>query len=236
MRGRFAFSVIIVSLVFMSFSAKAEERVRTISVMGEASVKIAPDKADLSINLAGSGKTAVQAKEVSDKKLKSLYSLIKQHDIPESLVETLHSSIQPQYDYRDGKQKFREYESQQRVTIEIHNLDSIAKFMDDLVVAGVDRVDSLQYGLKDDAGAKQDALVKALHQAQTKAAALAEVVGSTLGKAHSVAEQGAGYRPPSPVRGMMMKSEAFSAADSAIAPPAGDVEVRQKVQAVFELQ
>lgn len=226
--------LVILSVAFSPF-AKADDDLRTISVKGEATVQSAPDKADLSINLFGSGKTAVAAKQESDKKLKSLYKLVSKYGIESSAVRTTQSSVQPQYDYRDGKRVFREYQSQHRISLEIDKLDVVAELTDELVDAGVDRVDSLQYGLKNDAMVKQEALVKALEQARKKAAALAKVAGAKLGHAVSITEGGASLRPPMPMQRGLMKAEAMMAADSAVAPPAGDVEIYQSIHAVFEL-
>ncbi len=233
----FILSTLLACTMLFSIAAHADDDLRAISVNGEGTVKAAPDKADLAINLMGTGKTAVAAKEVSDKKLKSLYKLARKFGIAESAITTNQSSVQPQYDYRDGKQIFREYQSQHRVSLEIDKLDVVAELTDGLVEAGVDRVESLQFGLKNDAALKQQALVEALKQAKQKATALAAVVDAKLGKAISISESGSSYVPPRPMMrdAMMMKSES-AMADSSVAPPAGDVEIRQTITAVFELE
>ncbi len=227
---------LLVVLSLSAFAAQAgDSDMRLISVKGEATAQSAPNKADLSINLFGSGKTAAKAKEESDDKLRSLYKVIKKYGIDTAAVNTNQSSVQPQYDYKDGKRIFRDYQSQHRVTIEIDKLDAVAEISDELVKAGVDRIESLQYGMKDDAALKQQALVKALIQAKSKAKALAKVAGVELGKVVSISEGGSSYHPPMPLqRNMMMKSMAMDQAES-VAPPAGEVEVRQTINAVFEL-
>ena len=228
---------LLVVLSLSAFAAQADDSdMRLISVRGEATAQSAPNKADLSINLFGSGKTAAKAKEESDDKLRSLYKVIKKYGIENAAVNTNQSSVQPQYDYKDGKRIFRDYQSQHRVTIEIDKLDAVAEISDELVKAGVDRIESLQYGIKDDdAALKQQALVSALIQAKSKAKALAKVAGVELGKVVSISEGGSSHTPPMPLqRNMMMKSMAMDQAES-VAPPAGDVEVRQTINAVFEL-
>lgn len=233
--------------IFFAFPAFSEEvAVRSIIVNGDAEVRKAPDKADVSISIQEENKSLEEARRLTEAQLKSLYRIAKELGIPEKDMKTSYSSVQPVYDYTNGKQVFRAYSVNHQIQITLRKLDQLAVLMEKLLDARIDQIDNVQYGLQDENVSKDEALKKALERAKLKASAMASAYGETLGRVIQINESGVDYQPiPMP---MMRKAFAMEASDSgmvASAPPApplppaaptGEISINATVNVTFALK
>lgn len=240
-------SALAMAILLTPFLVHAEEMVaaRTIVVSGDAEVKKAPDKADINISIQEENKSLDEARRLTEAQLKSLYRITKELGISEKDMKTSYSSVQPVYDYNNGKQTFRAYSVNHQIQITLRKLDQLAVLTEKLLDARIDQIDNVLYGLQDENDSKDEALKKALERAKLKASAMASAYGESLGRVIQINESGVEYQPiPMP---MVRKAFAMEAADSgmiASAPPAppplptptGEISINATVNVTFALK
>jgi uncharacterized protein YggE len=102
-------------------------------------------------------------------------------------------SLYPEYNEprNGGKPTITGYRAENSITIEAGSLDLVGPLIDAAIAAGANRVNSLDYSLRENSKARSDAITKASKDAQTQAQALAAALGLKLGpimRASTVAE------------------------------------------------
>lgn len=231
------FSLALVVLL-MPILAHAEEAVlaRTITVSGDADVKKAPDKADINISIQEENKSLDEARRLTDAQLKSLYRIAKETGIPEKDMQTSYSSVQPVYDYHNGKQTFRAYSVNHQIQVTLNKVDQVGVLTEKLLNARIDNIDNVQYGLQNEDSARDEALKKALTKARAKAQSMASTLGESLGRVMQINESGVSFQPIP----MMMRAkgtqDAVVAMESAASPPTGEIAVNANVTVTFALK
>lgn len=215
---------------------------RTLAVTGYAEAKLPPDQAQLNLNVYTEHKQLAAGKLEQDKKMNQMMQILANNGIAKEKIRTHYAGINPIYDYiQNSKPRFRAYELTNRVEITIDDLSSTGPIVDKLVEAGFDRVENVQFQLKDQTRRREELLSAAVANAKGKAARMAAELGVKLGKPVSVTESGA-FNPP-PV--MMTKGVARAAmmtdgdaAESSMPSytPSGLMEINQTVNATFEVE
>lgn len=213
---------------------------RQMSVTGEAMEKFAPDQAVLPITVQTEDKDLKIAKTKNDEKIRAVLAIAKKYNIAATDMQTSYTSVQPQYNYlpNTNKPQLRGYQASASLQFKLSPLDKVAGFMDEVVKAGVDRVDGIQYTLKDDQKNREDVMLKALVNAASKATKMAATLHVTLGAPLQVSESG-GVNYPQPVPYMARGVMAMAAAPemkSAPDLPSGEIEIRQTVNVTYELK
>lgn len=236
--------IALMGLLLTAPAAQAQEQVfpaRSVTVRGEAEVKRAPDKADISVGIQEQKRDLKEAQKTTDEQLKALYRLAREMGIAEKDLRTDYSSVQPVYNYRqDGTQVFTGYSVNHQVTVTLRSLGKLGDFTQKLLDAKIDQINGITFGLQKEDDARQEALDLALKNARAKAETLAGSAGEAVGKVYSLSEVGVYFEPvPMP----MMRGKAMVAMDAApamdnaaAAPPPGEMSVRADVQATFLLK
>lgn len=211
---------------------------RLISVTGEAEKTYEPDKVDITLALEGSAETLADAKQNHDKMLKGLHKLLERYEVEKRDIKTLSNNIAPRYGYHKENKKriLAGYSATHRVQISFTQLDKIGDLINDITAIGIDQLQQMSFGLKDSSGAEREVMLMAVKDARAKADAVAQTLGISAPKVHSVnVQNGGGYHPRS--MPLMARAEGMSAADSAMAAeiPAGDVKISKTVNAQFEI-
>ncbi len=215
-----------------AFAQQAMTMPRVITVNGEAKRQVVPDEAHVYVNVNAKNAKLAVAKAEHDKKLKALLALAKGFDIEDKHLKTQHSSVQPEYDYVDGKQKFRGYSVNSGVDVTIKKTDIIGDMMEKLAAGGFDET-SMNYTVSDMDKIRDEIITDAIKNARAKAERMAEAAGASIARVYSINEGGVNFpQPPMP----MMAMRAEMAMDKSVAPPAGEQEVNANVTVSYELK
>ncbi len=212
---------------------------RTITVRGDAEVKRAPDKAEISIGIQEQRRNLKEAQKATDEQLKALYSIAKEMGVEQKDMRTEYSSVQPIYNYEEARQVFSGYTVNHQISVTLRDIDKIADFTQKLMDSKIDQINNIMFGLQKEDEARDEALKLALEKARAKAMMLARVSGETLGKVYSINESGVQFQPMpvSMMRGKaMMAMEGAAPAMDMAAPPSGEMTIHADVQATFLLK
>lgn len=213
--------------------------VRSLTVSGEAVANTPPDQAVLPFTVQTEHKDLKTAKQLNDEKIKKLLALAKKYGVDPADMRTNYTNIQPQYDYvQNSKPKLRGYQALASLQFKLSPLEKVAGFMDEAVAAGIDRVDGIQYTLKDDQKLREETMLKALTHASEKAKRMASTLSMELGKPLQINESSTVNYPQPPMPMMMARAAMADGAEMKSAPdlPAGTIEIRQNVTVNYEIK
>jgi uncharacterized protein YggE len=150
--------------------------------------------------------------------------------VPRKDVRTSMLSIQPRYDYHDGRvPTLTGYELANVVEVTIRDLAKLGATVDGALAAGATSMDGLTFRLADLAPAEREARQLAMADARARADVLAAAGGLTIEGVSDIVEGGV-PRPPMPYG----KAERMSmAADVATPIEAGSLEVAVSVTVTY---
>lgn len=211
---------------------------RTISVQGEGTVNVAPDRAVVRFGIVSQAETAEAARSQNADAAARAMNAVRDLGIPDDRIRMEALQLQPrrEYDPETRQREERGYEATRRVVVEVDSLDRLPVLVTRVVQEGANRLDGIQYDLSDRDTVRNDALRKAAEAAQAKAGLLATTLGASLGPVREIREQSFSF--PRPM--MRMEAAAMKTADQAAPQPdayaAGEIEVSASVQVTFLLQ
>ena len=145
-------------------------------------------------------------------------------------VRTALLSVQPRYDYRDGRAPvLAGYDIANVVEVTVRDLAALGDVVDGTLGAGATSMDGLTFRLADPAHAEREARTRAMAEARSRADVLAEAAGISIDGVSDIVE-GAPVRPPMPVA----KGERMAmAADVATPVEAGTLEISVTVTVTY---
>lgn len=208
---------------------------RTISVSGTGSISVKPDVAYLQFGVETEADMAKQAQSENAKIYEGIKDVLQKQGIKPEDIQTVNYQIYPHYDYRmeeNGKEQvLTGYRVHHILQVTYRNVDDIGGLLDQLSSAGINRVQSIRFGVEDRETLERQALEKAVDAARAKAEALAKAEGLTIKGVVQIQESG-GYTP-------VYTTFAKESLDSAAGAPSteihtGELTIRKTVQVVYE--
>lgn len=205
-----------------------------VTVSGTGSVFGEPDVAVLSLGVSAQAQSVGEARTQAAGAMNAMLDALKQGGIAEKDIQTARLSVQPMYDYIDGKQVLRGFSVDNTVIAKLRSIDDTGTVIDAALAAGgnLARIDSLQFTIDDPTSLEDQARTKAMADAGRKAGTLAEAGGVKLGNPRSISE-GGGVQPV-PFAGAELAAVHGEAAQTPI--QLGELEVRIDVQVAYELK
>src|SRR5258708_39810637 len=167
--------------------AQAEARV---IVIGEGSVHVAPDYAQIRGGVATKGKTVKDATDANSKVMAAITTALLNSGIAQADIQTAQFSIQPVYapPQPPNEPKLAGYSVSNQVTVTVRAPGKVSEILDRMVDAGVTDVGNVSFLHSDPAKALDQARQAAVADARRKAELYAHAVGFTLGRVAWITE------------------------------------------------
>ncbi len=212
--------------------AIAKDDKPSVSVTGVGSAKAKPDMANISIGVVSEGATAADALEKNTAAMSRVLVELKGQKVEPNDIQTTNFSVSPKFQYfKDGKPPVVDgYRVVNSVRVIVHKLDNLGAVLDQAVSSGSNQINSIQFGVDDDAALEDKARVGAMADARHKAALYAKAGKAKLGKILTITE-GSIARPPQPV---FARAARQSSAPVPVAP--GEHKVSARVSVTWELK
>ena len=193
-------------------AARADEKpVPQISIVGEASVDVAPDLAILELGVLREGDTAREALSANNDAMAEVIAAMKEAGIEARDLQTSNFTIHPKYVHdrpKNGEEqkppRIVGYQVTNNLTVRIRDLEKTGEVLDRAVTLGVNTGGSIRFGNDDPKAEIAKARAAAMKDALARAETLLEAAGARLGPILSISEN---YNMPRPVpmaRGKMM--------------------------------
>lgn len=218
-------------------TATAQDRAFTISVSGQAEIKVLPDMATVRFGVVTHDKHPDEARRLNADAAAAAMNAVRALGIEERDLKLQGIQLSPRREYDPDRRIYIEdgFEASRNVVVTVRDLDLLPDLMAAIVDQGANRINDVQYGLEDRDAAELEALTKATRRAREKAQVMAGELGWSLGRAVQINEQGVNV--PQPRIQMEMAMQASVAKDGgnpdAFAP--GEMTVSASVTVVFSL-
>ena len=229
-----AIAVLILPLTMFAISASAQgsPAARTIEVDGNGEARTSPDSAELSVAIETTGKTAEEAANRNAALADKVTAALKSKLGDKGKISTGNYSLNPEYDQRPGRENptITGYTAQNSIIVETGAIDLVGALIDSAISAGANRIDYLNFTVKNNVKARIEAITIATRDATAQAEALASALGVKLGnvvRATTLAQA-----RPLPMQGLPMAMAAR--VPTPIEP--GEVTVSATVSLTFEIE
>ena len=116
--------------------------------------------------------------------------------IDEKKIKTTNYSVYPNYDYREGGQRIRDYNVNATLEVEVTPIDKVNDAIDKATSAGANTIGGIQFTVDEEKKKEleREARKDAIDEAEKKAEELASDAGMRLGKIINIFES-PGYEP-----------------------------------------
>jgi uncharacterized protein YggE len=202
----------------------------TIVVSGTGRVAVEPDVAELRLGVAVSRPTVEAARSAASDAMSAILDAVRAAGVASRDVRTTLLSVQPRYDYREGKAPtLVGYDLNNIVEVTARDLGKLGAVVDGALSAGATSIDGLSFRVDDPREAERAARIAAVEEARLRADVLAEAAGVGIAGVADIVEGGPPPAWPQPKAARML------AADSGTAIEAGTTEVAVTVTVTFRI-
>ena len=213
----------------VSAQAQTEQKLPSVSVTGEASIRKAPDIAVLRAGVTSQAKTAREAMTASAKSMTAILTALKGNGIAESDIQTSRLSVHPIREPNKNPANIIAVEASSLITVRVRDINKSADVLDGMISAGANLATGTYFEVSDASKHLDEARTEAIADAKRKAEIYAKAAGVSLGRPLSISE---GYisRPRT-------QDFAFRAAAPAAAMPIqpGEEKIGINVSVSYEL-
>jgi len=201
---------------------------RMVTVIGEATVAVAPDMAAVRIGVSSQGKSAREASDANAKQMTAVFAALKDAGIAEHDVRTSHLSLQPQYDPNrsGGTVRLLGFQASNQVTVRIHEIDKVPSILDRAIDSGANEMSGIEFIVSEQSKLLDKAREGAVADAHRKAELYAHAASAKVGRVVAITEEGSAP-PPYPVQAMR--------AGAAVPVAPGEQTLRAVVTVSYEL-
>ncbi len=160
---------------------------RTISVCGDAEVKVEPDIIVFDVGVETWNKNLRTAKTENDKRVREILSIAKRYSIPDKYLKTECFTINPNYK-NDNGEKIKGYHVNNYVQIELRDISKLDSIIIELIDAGLTSISPFNFKSSEFRKHKDEARKLAIRAAKEKASNMAGELGMKLGKPITISE------------------------------------------------
>ncbi|ALK10074.1 SIMPL domain-containing protein [Blastochloris viridis] len=181
----------------------AQPAPRLITVIGEAALAAAPDRAFVTAGVTSQGKSARDALTANGRTMAEVLRALDAFGVPASDVSTTEVSVQPLVSSpKDGDRARRVvgYTVSNEVNVQLTDPAKLGEALDKLVAAGANQISDVRFGFADEAKRRDAVRAAAVNEARRKAELYATAAGARLGRVMALSEVNAA----SPRRALML--------------------------------
>jgi uncharacterized protein YggE len=170
--------------------ASPQQLVEGIQVIGTGSAFGKPDVVLLNMGVSVEKASVKEARGEAAATMQKVLDSLKENGVVEKDIQTQRFTIQPQYNYIDGKQVLRGYLVANMVSVKVRNIAAVGEIIDDAAAAGGDllMVQSVIFTIDDPKELQSEARIEAMKDARARAEMLAREGEVKLGKPISISD------------------------------------------------
>jgi hypothetical protein len=198
-----------------------------IVTSGEGVVKRPPDRAWVTIAAEDRARTPQEAQQANVDAMNAVIGRIKQAGVADDAVQTAGYTLQPEFDYQNGRQSLRDYVARNQVRVRVDTLAKTGDVIGAAVASGATSVTGVQFDLKDRSAAEREAVTLAVRDARQRADAAAAGAGVQIDRILRIEEQRDMAPMPRPM--MAVARAGGPQADASVPVEGGEIEIHAHV-------
>ncbi len=202
-----------------------------IEVSGIGEIQAAPDQASADFAIVTHASTAADAAKQNAELAAKVLAAVKSKLASNGEAATGSYSLIPEYRQHPGEEGGRivGYTAQNSIHVETGKLDLVGPLVDAAISAGANRVNSVNFTLKNNSRARSAAIAAAAHDAQIQARALAAALGVKLKRVIKASTESE-IRPVPMMRAMAATMGAQTPIE------AGELTIPARVSVTYEIE
>jgi hypothetical protein len=220
---------------------------RTVTVTGDAEVKVPPDQVILTLGVETWNKDLATAKRQNDEIVSRVLKVAEDHGVAPQHIQTDYISIEPRYKlgtYEVGD--FIGYFVRKTIVITLKDITAFEELLSDALEAGATHVHGIEFRTSELRKHRDAARSLAIRAAEEKAIALAGELDQDVGRPTDIREEyngwwspynswwGRGWGALGAAQNVIQESGAPQGMESTLAP--GQITVNARVTVTFELK
>lgn len=213
----------------ISTMAIAQNQTPTVEVVGEGIVYATPDMVNISISIEKEGLDLKNLRQKNGEAVAQVLQLLSK-ELPMENFQTSYVSL-----YKDDYNKLNKYRVVQNINIKLEDISKYDNLMNAIFDAGVNRIDGINFGVKNKEKLLQEARVAAIDDARKKALLYAVSLDQNIGKAIKIKEVNSHFNDIQPVERMSKMSLGSPANGSDNTLAVGKIAIEAQVNVAFEL-
>ncbi len=184
-------------LTLIACPAAAQEVTgRTITVEGQAEIRVVPDEVLLTLGVETVSTDIAAARAENDRRIAAIVAAARKAGVAQEHIQTEFLEIEPRY--KDGwtRQDFVGYLARRSLTIRLRTIAAFESLLTDTIAAGANYVHGVDFRTSELRRHRDQARRLALVAAREKATAMAESLGQRIGAASRIQEGHSGWWSP----------------------------------------
>jgi uncharacterized protein YggE len=179
----------LVSAAFASSAQAAGEyaEVRTISVSGDAEIKVVPDEVVITLGIESRDKEILGVQKIHDKRVKGVLAALQKSGIALKDIKTDYITLAPEYDNSSPPNRVG-YVQRTTIVVTLWKVNAFDSVLTSAVKAGVDYIHGISFLTTKLREHRDKARLLAVRAAREKATAMVAELGGTLGEPSSISE------------------------------------------------
>ncbi len=166
---------------------------RTITVTGDAEVKVVPDEVILTLGVETSNENLETAKKENDAIVQQVLKLVQSYGIESNHVQTDYLSVEPRYHDNYEKRNFIGFFVRKTIVMTLKDITKFEDLLTNVLKNEVNYVQGIEFKTTELRKHKDEARSLAIKAAQEKAVALANELGQKVGKPLMIREEQSGW-------------------------------------------
>ncbi len=159
-----------------------------ITVTGEATVNVKPDKIVLTLGIDTSDADVVVAKQKNGDLMKKAVAIAKECGVQDKQIQTDYLSIEPRWENGYERQKFIGYFVVNTLMVTLSDVDQLDRLITSVLQAGINRVNGIDYQTTEFKKYREQAREMALKAAKEKAEKMSAVLGRKIARPIQISE------------------------------------------------
>jgi uncharacterized protein YggE len=161
--------------------SRKSNRTTKVTVAGEATTRVEPDTAVLTISVVTQSSQASAAQQQNAGKSAAVSDAVTKTGGSRVEIKTSDYVLQPQYDYRDNRlPKIIGYTARNSVIVTLTDLKNVGAVIDAASNSGANSIEGISFVLRQTSPARGQALADATQQAMNKANSIAQALGGRV--------------------------------------------------------
>jgi hypothetical protein len=207
---------------------------RSVTTSGQASVRLAPDRAWVTVGVEARAEKPQEAQKQAAEVMRRIQMQLEAIGIPADAIRTVSFNLQADWDYSNNRRNLRGYIVSNLVEVKVDDLARVADVLDRSIASGGNTIHGVRWDLQNRDKAERDALRQAVEDAKQRAEVAVAAAGAKLGPVMRINEQRYD-QPRQTIDAVMMRQSAAAAPapETPISP--GEIEIRSTVTVSFSI-
>ena len=204
------FATLALSALFLVTLATAQPPApeKRVTAQGVGEIQVAPDMAKVTVEAFNNDDSPVDAAMDTRRDMNTILAAARRLVRDPADLKTTRLAINPEYEWVEGKRKFRGYNATQSLEITVRDVSKIDSLLGDLLKSKLTTLGNLEFSHSKAETYRREALLFATRNARDNAAKMCEAIGLACDELLSARMQGSSSGPEGVPMYRLAKSDA----------------------------